>query len=379
MSAVDSNLKKILDFQLQKSAYGCTWVADGLIWRVCSSAIMFEQTTEDNTTVEAYGDKPVNRKIAANPSLAYPENLFKPFMEDVPVDFLDCFSVGSQLASLKTGLTIDLPREIPMRHYSMPYPFYDEVWQDCKKHSLKLYSDREYLALYLEGDKAGIYIIYGYHKEPENIKIETAEGILVPACWRDSEQCYTKLRKEKPVKLPEISKELIEQTLGKNVDLKIDPEKPGKENDGTQGVSLEEAAKAVAEAPKKKKPVKEDPAKEEVPAPAQEPEVPKQELATPAEQPKEEPVEEVKEASDAAQKRTRKKADTTPVNDLTKVIEQLSGAVPENLSAEDVQKALRQLRDLSMAASRRAANIALAYVEKTEGAVKTLAAIKAAL
>ena len=78
-------------------------------------------------------------------------------------------------------------------------------------------------------------------------------------------------------------------------------------------------------------------------------------------------------------KRTRKKADTTPVTDLTKVIDLLGGAVPEGLSAEEAQQAIRQLRDLMQKAASRMANISLKYIESTEGAVAKLAAIKAAL
>ena len=210
----------------------------------------------------------------------------------------------------------------------------------------------------MEFEDGQLYLPYEHVEVPENITLELPGGACTLAQWSDKEKCYKKLRKENKMALaPE---KFVKELLNKNMnELKFDPSKPGKENDGTEGLTLEEA---VQEPVKEKEAPKEEPVKEAA-KPVEE--APKEEVkAVPA---KEEPV-----------KRTRKKAETTPVNDLTKIIEQLSGAVPE-MSAEERIKAVRQLRDLQLAATRRIANISLQYIESTQGMEAKLAAIKAAL
>lgn len=359
MSVTYSEIKTLFDYQLQKASYACTWNAAGTKWTLCPSAIMFTPTDEPDSTPTGVGDKPVNKKIQENPELAYPERLFSKLTSgELSSDFSDCIPLGGHLASLKTGLTIDIGDDIPMRHYQLLNPGLVEAWDKFETKELRLYGKLKFLVVYLASGTSGIYIFYGYQKQPENIQIQGPDNdVMVPSRWRDSENCYTKVRKEKKMPLPKLDANEIDNVLDS---AKVPPkEEPVKE--------------AVKEGPKKKEleKVEEVPVQETKAEPVKEP-VKTVEVVQEAKEPAAEPVKEAPE-------RKRKKADVTPVSDLTKIIEQLGGAIPENLTADEAQKAIRQLRDLILAASRRAANISLAYIDATEASVKTLAAIKAAL
>ena len=364
--------KPIFDFYVNNNPrHASTWVDHGQQWFVCPSAIMCRSTKAHDSPVTSYEKKPVSEKLKARKEAAYPENFLLNETYSLSEPFTEVFGLGKQVVSLQTGTVVPVNIEVSLRHYSLLCPGLAENWKAFGNHRLCFEKNRQSPMLAVDFMGGTLWVGYCHASKPEDIKIETAAGTIVPACWSDTKLCYTKIRKEKKMLEPEkFMNDILKSNLkSSSSDLKFDPEKTGKENDGTTGVTLTEALKtAPKKAEPKKEAVKSEPAKEEV----------KVETA------KEEPVKEVQEAvkeeaTEEPKKATRKKVDTTPVNDLTKIIENLSGAIPEKLSAETVQTALRQLRDLQLAASRRAANIALQYVKETEGAVSTLAAIKAAL
>ena len=337
--------KELFDKYVKKTnKFACHWVDSEQHWYVCAGVILYRNNKEADMPVTPYEEYPVPPQLLKNPSLVYPENfLEKERLVGISTEFLDIICSGSDIISLMTGGRALTILSLPIKHHK-----FTEQLPDNTVLNLCFYKGNKNPVLGIEYDEGEMWVAYEHIEVPEDITVELVDGKYKPVQWNDKEKCYKKLRKEK--KMLETEK-LVKDVL--NVDLKgmkFDPNKPGKENDGTQGVTMEEAAKAIAQESPAEVATAEKPAAE-----------------APVEVPKEEPV-----------KRTRKKAETTPVNDLTKVIEQLSGAVPE-LSAEDAMKALRQLRDLQLAASRRAANISLQYIEATQGVAAKLAAIKAAL
>lgn len=360
--------KQMFDYYVEViPRFACTWVDHGQQWYVCPSAIMCRNTKAQDSPVKAYKDKPVSEQLQKNKEAVYPENYMASDVYAIDAPFMELFGLEKQVVSLSSGVITDLSagRNIPMRHYFLQCPTLIKSWNTFNNHRLFFNKSKGLPLVAVDFIGGTLWIAYSHAGKLEEIKIETATEIIVPACWSDKNQCYTKVRKEKKMLEPEkFMNDILKSNLkSSSSDLKFDPEKTGKENDGTAGVTLTEALKT---APKK---VKEEPVKE---------------VPVKIEAEKKEPAKEVQEAvkeetAEEPKKATRKKVDTTPVNDLTKVIDNLSGAVPEKLSSETVQTALRQLRDLQLAASRRAANIALQYIKETEGAVTKLAAIKAAL
>lgn len=346
--------KKIFDSFVSKDPkWACHWVDDGQHWYACKGAILCHNEEAENTPVKPYKGKPAPPQLVQKPSIVYPENFLEEQHEEVTREFFDCISIGTALVAT-AGNSFVTKHEHAIKHHIYKGP---EIPEDAKL-KVSFYKANGNPVLEVEFEDGQLYLPYEHVEVPENITLELPGGACTLAQWSDKEKCYKKLRKENKMALaPE---KFVKELLNKNMnELKFDPSKPGKENDGTEGLTLEEA---VQEPVKEKEAPKEEPVKEAA-KPVEE--APKEEVK--AEPAKEEPV-----------KRTRKKAETTPVNDLTKIIEQLSGAVPE-MSAEERIKAVRQLRDLQLAATRRIANISLQYIESTQGMEAKLAAIKAAL
>lgn len=354
---MESLLKKAFDFcSQQNTRFAVHWVEHHQHWYVCPTAIYVQPEKDiEHSLVEAYQGNPVSAKLVENPSLAYPENLFVPLSGALPNTFSNFFMADKCLYSLVSGDTVPITAELPHKHYTITQEMIKDNWDKFDEVQLGMYKGTSMVMMHITAGIEQLWFAPPHEDHPEMLKLNIAGETITPSGWNDTEKCYKNLRKEKKNMPLKNMNDIVKSTLGVDAkDLKFDPEKTGAQNDGTAGTTLKEAvaAQAPVEAPKE---AAKEPAKEES-------------VKAPVEESAKEPV-----------KRTRKKAEATPVTDLTKVIEQLSGAVPENLSSEDALKALRQLRDLQLAASRRAANIAVNYIESTEGAVAKLNAIKAAL
>ena len=335
---MESLLKRIFDFGVfRNDRYVCHWVDKGQHWYICPTTIYTAPDPSPDIEVQSYNGGHVPDKLKENPSLAYPENFWKVVVEDLPEDFQSFFWGDGYVYSFKSGKILEADAKLPFRHHY----FIDMVtsnWNEFDKVSLGTHNGMNPLLKVTQGEEC-LWVMPIKKDIPEKLELNINGVKIVPSDWSDKDKCYKKLRKEKKMGKLENFDELVKSTLGATpaeVQPK-DPAKTGKEN-----------------------PV-------EIPKAQEAPEAPKEvALAEPAEV--KEPV-----------KRTRKKAETTPLTDLTKVIEQLSGAIPDKMSSDDALKAIRQLRDLQLAAARRAANISLQYIENTEGAVAKLAAIKAQL
>lgn len=341
-------LTQIFDFYAsRKPKFGCTWVAEGTRWNVLPTAIQMSSVTAPNTKVVSYAGLPVSEKLKENPSAVYPENLFTEIAE-LEGPFNEFLMMGNVAVSIDGRTVVDLPVEFPIRHHEVLCGLVKERWKDFATAALCYEKQTKTPILKLTTEKEAIWIAVAKISHPEELKIEVGNTLYIPDCWNDIEKCYTKVREEN-MNLNVNTSKMVTDILGVSPeDIKVDPNKAGKD------MKVKTAEK-----------IAEEPVKEPVKEPQ---EAPKEEQEAPKEVPQEAPV-----------KRTRKKADTTPVTDLTKVIDQLGGAVPEGLSAEEAQQAIRQLRDLMQKAASRMANISLKYIESTEGAVAKLAAIKAAL
>lgn len=342
---MESLLKRIFDFGVaQNNKYACHWVADEQHWYVCPCVIYVTPDNSEDTEVQAYKGGTVPDKLKSNPSLAYPENMFRLLLEDLPADFVDFFCTDSVVYSFKSGKSIAVDNNLPFRRYSTLNPTIKTHWNELK---VSLGVGGSLPMLQVSDGQETAWVVCAFNAHPEELELVIDGQKLIPCDWSDKDKCYKKLRKEKKMAKMQSFDDLVKGTLGvtpAEVQPK-DPEKAGKENP-MEAPKVEQANQTAVQQPQ---------------------EAPKE--ITPAEST------EVKEPV----KRTRKKAETTPLTDLTKVIEQLSGAIPEKMTSDDALKAIRQLRDLQLAAARRAANISLQYIESTEGAVAKLEAIKAQL
>ena len=343
---MESLLKRIFDFGvLRNNRYVCHWVDKGQHWYVCPTTIYTAPDPSPDTEVLSYNGGHVPDQLKAKPYLVYPENFWKVVVEDLSEDFQKFFWGDGYIYSFKSGKTLETDAKLPFRNYT----FIDMVlsnWNEFDKISLGTHNGVNPLLQVTQGEET-LWVMPIKKDIPEKLELNIAGTKIVPSDWSDKDACYKKLRKEKKMAKMQSFDDLVKGTLGvtpAEVQPK-DPEKTGKENPVETPKAEQESQTAVQELQ----------------------EAPKE--AAPAE------TAEVKEPV----KRTRKKAETTPLTDLTKVIEQLSGAIPDKMSSDDALKAIRQLRDLQLAAARRAANISLQYIESTEGAVAKLAAIKAQL
>ena len=310
-------------------------------------AIQMLPVKAPNTSVVSYAGLPVSEKLKENPSAIYPENLFVEVAE-LKGPFYEFVTLGKTAVSLDGENVVNLPVAFPIRHHEVLCELVKEHWKDFKTAAFCYEKQTKTPILKLTTEQEAIWIAIAKISHPEELKVEVGNTVYIPACWNDVENCYMKVREEN-MNLNVNTSKMVTDILGvPPEDIKVDPNKAGKD------MKVKATEKTA-----------EEPVKEPVKEPQ---EVPKEEQEAPKEVPQEVPA-----------KRTRKKADTTPVTDLTKIIDQLSGAVPEGLSAEEAQQAIRQLRDLMQKAASRMANISLKYIEGTEGAVAKLAAIKAAL
>lgn len=340
-----SLLTQIFDFYVPNAKFACTWVDKGSLWVSSPSGLLMKLTKEQDSAVVSYKGRPVLDKLVQNPSIAYPENRFMD-LQELPESFTDFVSAGDTLLSINGHVEISVPVKIPVKHYEMLCKLIETSWNKFDKAVIGCDKRFNIPVLKLSIGYEVLWLAYASQSTPEELKVETATASYSWGAWNDMKKCYEKVRKEDKMNLNVNTSKLVNDILGvPPKDIKVDPSKAGKD------IKVEAVEKPVEE------PVKEQ----------QEP-------------PKEVVQNTPKESSqETVVKRTRKKADTTPVTDLTKVIDQLSGAVPEGLSAEEAQQAIRQLRDLMQKAASRMANISLKYIEGTEGAVAKLAAIKAAL
>ena len=338
-----SLLTQIFDFYVPNAKFACTWVDKGSLWVSSPSGLLMKLTKEQDSPVVSYKGRPVLDKLVQDPSIAYPENRFMD-LQELPGSFTDFVSAGETLLSINGSVEIPVPVKIPVKHYEMLCKLIETSWNKFDKAVIGCDKRFNIPVLKLSVGDEVLWLAYASQSTPEYLKVETATASYSWGAWNDMKKCYEKVRKENKMNLNVNTSKLVNDILGvPPKDLKVDPSKAGKD------IKVEAVEKPV-----------------EAPVKAQE--APKEEQEAPKEVAQEAPV-----------KRTRKKADTTPVTDLTKVIDQLGGAVPEGLSAEEAQQAIRQLRDLMQKAASRMANISLKYIEGTEGAVAKLAAIKAAL
>ena len=339
-------LTQIFDFYaLRKPRFGCTWIAEGSLWKVLPSAIYMEITKEGNTPVSSYKNLPVLEKLKEAPHQAYPENRFIELVSLSDVPFDDFVSVDKKVISIDGKAVFDIPVSMSSRHCRMLCGMIKTYWNKFETKALCCDKASKVPVLRLTTKNEALWVVYAKEDSPEELKIETEEVVYKFDCWNDVDKCYEKVRKENKMNLNVNTSKLVNDILGVAPnELKVDPSKAGKEIKVEAEKTIEVSQASVNKA---------------------------------SEEPVKEPL--VEAPAEVTVKRTRKKADTTPVTDLTKVIDQLSGAVPEGLSAEEAQQAIRQLRDLMQKAASRMANISLKYIEGTEGAVAKLAAIKAAL
>ena len=354
----NETLQKIFEFQLARNKkFACQWVDSGQHWYVCYSAFMCEDTKEPDSAVTAYGGCPSNPVFEEDPTRIYPENCMDVAAENVPISFLSFLYTGSEFVAA------DGSQVIPFEYKDMPkriYKVISNILDDKKdlEYSLCVYRKTKTPVLRISQGSSTLYMMLAFDDRGEGATIETKECIYKASQWSDSNKRYNKVeRKEKmAIKDAEV-KSMVEKTLGVSIDkLKFDPEKTGGEN-----IAEEKAAKSEPKAVSEKAPIyAQMEVKEETPA-------------------EEQGAAGNAKGEAAQQKRTRKKAEITRVQDLTKIIEQLGGTVPEDMTLEDAQKEIRQLRDLLTVASRRIANVSLAYIEKNAGAEAKLAAIRAAL
>ena len=347
----NETLQKIFEFQLARNKkFACQWVDSGQHWYVCFSAFMCEDTKEPDSAVTSYGGCPSNPVFEEDPTRIYPENCMDVAVENVPISFLSFLYTGSELVAA------DGSQAIPFEYKDMPkrvYKMISNMLEDKKdlEYSLCVYRKTKTPILRISQGNSTLYMMLAFDDRGEGVTIETKECIYKASQWSDSDKRYNKVeRKEKMAIKDADMKNIIEKTLGVTPDkLKFDPEKTGGEI-----IAEEKAAKSESKAPiYAQMEVKEEVQLEDRSA--------------------------VASAEVTQTKRTRKKAEVTKVQDLTKLIEQLGGSVPEGMSLEDAQKEIRQLRDLLAVTSRRLANVSLAYIEKNAGAEAKLEAIRKAL
>ena len=341
------NLKNVFDFHHSlNKRFACHWVDSGQHWYVCPSAVYCEPTKEADTKVLSYGDCPVSPALEKNKSVVYPENYIEEVISDLPEAFLKFLYTGDSIVTLDGKQEIELKLQAPMRVYMTSYTEFPEL--KGLKYSLCKHKGTGLPMLKVEEGDTFMCFLMAKESKPSFPVVTTEKCKYKAIQWSDEESCYKKVEKENLNMELETDK-LVKDILGE-AKVSIDPNKTGKE------LLAEQKAKAAAEATK-----------------ALVQEVKKESVAAAKE---EAPV---KEEAAVEVKRTRKKAEVTKVQDLTKIIEQLGGAVPDGMSSEDVQREIRQLRDLILAASRRMANVSLGSIEKNSAAAAKLAQIKAAL
>lgn len=327
-------LKELFDsYSDLRTKFACTWVADGTQWWVCPCAFMskYDKTLKDSP-VRGYNNKPSNPVLEAHPEKVYPENTVKVVIENIPDSYADIVYTGKNLLSREGKINKEIPLDIPKCHYNVLLDKVKANWKDFDKADFCIYTKGNLPMLRLTQGDYTFWVIYNKLNREDNLAVTTKEGITYTAhMWSDVKDQYEQFKETKMKFTPETNK-IIEQTIGKEFEkIKIDPEKTGKEIKVAAAVEAAAPAPATPPPPVSPEPTVEEPAKEPV-------------------------------------KKTRKKAEVTQLTDLTKFIEQLGGAIPEDVTYDKLIEQLRQLRDVQINASRRATNLALQYIERNKGA-----------
>lgn len=292
--------------------------------------------TEPDVGVCKYKKLPSNPALEENPSRIYPENCMQVLIENFPQELFSFLYTGEEMVSSDGSKVVPLKVDMRKCLYGQAYTKFKELKN--AEFALCLYTQTKLPMLRITQGDTALWVLFNMHSDKKEVTIQTDKHVYTASQWSDIANCFSKVERKEKMAIENSSIDsIIKNTLGVTANkVAFDPEKTGGEN-----IAAEKQAK-------------QEPAKEA-------------------------PVAEAKEEATEPVKRTRKKAEVTKVQDLTKIIEQLGGAVPDNMPTEDVQREIRQCRDLILAATRRMANVSLSYIDKSAAAQAKLAAIKAAL